>query len=92
MSAQPDALAPALERLIAERQADRLPSVTAAVVRKGKHGWSGAVGTANYEDDRAATADTQYRIGSITKTFIATAIMQLRDAGRRSSATATATA
>ena len=28
-----------------------------------------------------ATAGTQYRIGSITKTFTATAIMQLRDAG-----------
>jgi CubicO group peptidase (beta-lactamase class C family) len=82
VSAQPDALAPALERLIAERQADRLPSVAAAVVRKGEQVWSGAVGTASYEDDRAATADTQYRIGSITKTFTATAIMQLRDAGK----------
>src|SRR6185437_1714460 len=34
-----------------------------------------------YEEERGATADTQYRIGSITKTFTATAIMQLRDAG-----------
>ncbi|HEY7396874.1 MAG TPA: serine hydrolase domain-containing protein [Gaiellaceae bacterium] len=82
MSAQPDALAPALERLIAERQADRLPSVAAAVVRKGELVWSGAVGSASYEDDLSATADTQYRVGSITKTFTATAIMQLRDAGR----------
>ncbi|HEX6761477.1 MAG TPA: serine hydrolase domain-containing protein [Gaiellaceae bacterium] len=82
MSERPDALAPALERLIAERQAERLPSVAAAVVRKGELVWSGAAGTASYEDDRLATADTQYRIGSITKTFTATAIMQLRDAGR----------
>src|SRR5205823_6345302 len=29
-----------------------------------------------------AAADTQYRIGSITKTFTAAAIMQLRDAGK----------
>ena len=29
-----------------------------------------------------ATPDTQYRIGSITKTFTAAAIMQLRDAGK----------
>ncbi|HUK98949.1 MAG TPA: serine hydrolase domain-containing protein [Gaiellaceae bacterium] len=82
MSEQPDALASALDRLIAERQADRLPSVAAAVVRKGELVWSGAVGTADYDEGRAATAGTQYRVGSITKTFTATAIMQLRDAGR----------
>jgi CubicO group peptidase (beta-lactamase class C family) len=82
VSERPDGLAPALDRLIAEQQADRLPSVAAAVVRKGEPVWSGAVGTASYADDRAATADTQYRIGSITKTFTATAVMQLRDEGR----------
>jgi len=81
VSAPPDTLARALDRLIAERQAARLPSVAAAVVRRGDVVWSGAVGSASYEDDRAATADTQYRVGSITKTFTATAIMQLRDAG-----------
>ena len=69
-----------LERLLAERQADRLPSVAAAVGRKGdvlflcrRH--------RDYGEDRAATPDTQYRIGSITKTFTATAIMQLYAAG-----------
>jgi CubicO group peptidase (beta-lactamase class C family) len=77
----PDALAPALERLLRERQADRLPSVAASVVRKGEIVWSNAVGFADVEDERESTADTQYRIGSITKTFTATAIMQLRDAG-----------
>jgi CubicO group peptidase (beta-lactamase class C family) len=77
----PEALAPALERLVAERQADRLPSVAAAVVRKGDLVWSGAAGSASYEDGQEATSDTQYRVGSITKTFTATAIMQLRDAG-----------
>jgi CubicO group peptidase (beta-lactamase class C family) len=81
VSAPPDTLAPALERIVAERQAARLPSVAAAVVRKGELVWSGAVGSASYEDDLTATADTQYRVGSITKTFTATAIMQLRDAG-----------
>jgi CubicO group peptidase (beta-lactamase class C family) len=43
--------------------------------------WSNAVGSANYGEGREATPGTQYRIGSITKTFTATAIMQLRDAG-----------
>lgn len=70
-----------LDRLLQERQADRLPSVAAAVVRKGELAWSNAVGSANYDEDREATPGTQYRIGSITKTFTTTAIMQLRDAG-----------
>src|SRR5258707_8040606 len=71
----------ALDRLLQERQADRLPSVAAAVARKGELVWSNAVGSANYDEGREATPGTQYRIGSITKTFTATAIMQLRDAG-----------
>jgi CubicO group peptidase (beta-lactamase class C family) len=71
----------ALDRLLQERQAERLPSVAGAVVQKGEAVWANAVGTADYDDDRAATPDTQYRIGSITKTFTATAIMQLRDEG-----------
>jgi CubicO group peptidase (beta-lactamase class C family) len=70
-----------LDRMLQERQADRLPSVAAAVVRKGETAWSGAVGVADYDAGLEATPGTQYRIGSITKTFTATAIMQLRDAG-----------
>jgi CubicO group peptidase (beta-lactamase class C family) len=77
----PSELAPALDRLLAERQADRLPSVAAAVTRKGEPVWSGAVGSADYEEGREATPETQYRIGSITKTFTAVSIMQLRAAG-----------
>jgi len=77
----PAGLAAALDRIVAERQADRLPSVAAAVVRKGEQVWSGAVGAADYEAERAATVDTQYRIGSITKTFTAVAVMQLVEAG-----------
>jgi CubicO group peptidase (beta-lactamase class C family) len=71
-----------LDRLLAEKQADRLPSVAAAVVRDGRIAWTGAVGSASYEPLKRATPDTQYRIGSITKTFTATAIMQLRAEGK----------
>jgi CubicO group peptidase (beta-lactamase class C family) len=70
-----------LDRLLQERQADRLPSVAASVVRKGEIAWSNAAGVADYDEGRDATPGTQYRIGSITKTLTATAIMQLRDAG-----------
>jgi CubicO group peptidase (beta-lactamase class C family) len=78
----PKELAAALDRLLAERQADRLPSVAAAVTRDGVPVWAGAVGSANYAESREATAETQYRIGSITKTFTAVAIMQQRAEGK----------
>lgn len=77
----PEGHAAALDRLLAERQADRLPSVSAAVVREGDVVWANAIGAARYADGVDATPGMQYRIGSITKTFTATAIMQLRDAG-----------
>jgi len=70
-----------LDRLLQERQRERLPSIAGAVVRKGEIVWSGAVGLADYDDDREATPETQYRVGSITKTFTAVAVMQIRDEG-----------
>src|SRR6478735_11042215 len=54
-----------------------------AQVRGGRLVWSGAAGTADGRaDGRPADADTQYRMGSITKTFIAVCVLRLRDAGR----------
>jgi CubicO group peptidase (beta-lactamase class C family) len=77
----PDELAQRLDRILRSHQAKRLPSLTAAVVRDGETVWTGATGTVDYDTDARATAGTQYRVGSITKTFTAVAIMQLRDAG-----------
>jgi CubicO group peptidase (beta-lactamase class C family) len=57
----------------------RLPSVSAAVYRGGEVVWAAAVGIA--EEGRDATIDTQYRIGSITKTFTAAAVMLLAEEG-----------
>jgi len=78
---RPDSLNQACERLLQTRQAQRLPSIAAAVVRAGEVVWSGAVGYADWEGGVLATPGTQYRIGSITKTFTAVAVMQLRDGG-----------
>lgn len=69
-----------LDRSAAVRQASgRIPSLVTAVVREGELLWSGARGTFAPEAD---PLDVQYRIGSITKTLVAVAVMQLRDAGR----------
>ncbi len=60
---------------------ERIPGVSAAVARRGETLWEDAVGLADVAAGTAVTPDTQYRVGSITKTFTAVAIMQLRDAG-----------
>jgi CubicO group peptidase (beta-lactamase class C family) len=57
-----------------------LPSVSGAVYRGGETVWAQAVGVA--DDGREATPETQYRIGSITKTFTAAAVMLLCEEGR----------
>lgn len=73
----------ALSARLATEQADcRLPSVVAGLVRDGQLVWSGSAGSL---DGRAGgpvpSSDTQYRLGSISKTFVAVEVLRLRDAG-----------
>ena len=73
---------PELDGILRRAQAtQRAPGVSAAVFREREHLWSGAVGWADVEAGREATPDTRYPIASITKSFVAVAVMQLRDAG-----------
>ena len=79
----PDRLTAKLEQLLAADQRERrLPAIAAAVLRDGELIWESALGAADVEAGIDATPDTQFRCGSITKTFTAAAIMQLRDAGK----------
>jgi CubicO group peptidase (beta-lactamase class C family) len=57
-----------------------MPSASAAVFRDGEVLWRAALGLADVERGEPATTDHAYRIGSITKTFTAVCILQLRDA------------
>jgi CubicO group peptidase (beta-lactamase class C family) len=81
----PDLLREELEGKLAAAQAEeRMPSVSAVVFRDGEVLWERALGHADVGAKREATPQTQYRIGSITKTFTAVGILQLRDAGELS--------
>jgi CubicO group peptidase (beta-lactamase class C family) len=69
-------------RLAVEQSRSRLPSVAAGLVRGGDLVWSDAVGTLDGRPEGAApTVATQYRIGSITKTFVAVEVLRMRDEG-----------
>jgi CubicO group peptidase (beta-lactamase class C family) len=71
------------QRLAVEQAEQRLPSIAAGLVRGGELVWSDAVGTVNGRSGGTpADPATQYRIGSITKTFVAVEVMRLRDEGR----------
>ena len=77
-----DELLPATQRAllhrIASAQAEgRAPSLAAGVSRDGRLVWTGARGDVG----DAPAAETQYRIGSITKTFVAVLVMRLRGEG-----------
>jgi CubicO group peptidase (beta-lactamase class C family) len=83
VSETPERLTARLERFVRQEQREkRAPSIAAAVRRDGELIWETAVGAADVAAGVEAAPDTQYRIGSITKTFTAAAIMQLRDAGK----------
>ncbi|WP_442804003.1 serine hydrolase domain-containing protein [Streptomyces luteogriseus] len=53
-----------------------------AEVRDGGQVWRGAAGVADVTTGRPVTADMRHRVGSITKTFTAAAVLQQVESGR----------
>jgi CubicO group peptidase (beta-lactamase class C family) len=60
----------------------RLPGAAVGIVRDGRLVWSYGYGFADHATGRRPDARTLYRVASISKTFTAASILQLRDAGR----------
>src|SRR5712671_4416478 len=59
-----------------------LPGVALTVVHGDRPVWTKAFGYADVSAKAPATPQTRYRIGSITKTFTALAVLQLHDEGK----------
>src|SRR5260370_22522979 len=75
----PELLAAELDRRTRhEQRQQRLPGITAAVVRDGETVWETAVGAADVTSGREATPGTHYRLGSITHNLHAAAGRPLR--------------
>ena len=66
-----------LARVARAQQSGRVPSLTAGVVRGGSLIWSAGRGAV-----AEPHTDVQHRLGSISKTVTAVAVMRLRDEGR----------
>ncbi len=67
-----------LRRVLRE---DPIPGLSIAVVRPGGEAYADAFGSRDLAGNRAASPDTLYGVGSITKSITATAILQLAEAG-----------
>ncbi|NVB37127.1 beta-lactamase family protein [Pseudenhygromyxa sp. WMMC2535] len=59
-----------------------VPGVGLAVVDEQGVRWAGGVGLADVERGRPVDADTAFRVGSITKSLVALAVMRLVERGR----------
>jgi CubicO group peptidase (beta-lactamase class C family) len=75
-------LARAAEYLAAERDRQKIPGLSVAVVLDDKLVWSRGFGLADVESDAPARANTVYRIGSISRMITATAVLQLIQSGK----------
>ncbi|GAB3866820.1 serine hydrolase domain-containing protein [Nocardioides maradonensis] len=84
MTALLDSTAAAALRVVAAAQSDaRLPSVSAGIVRDGELVWSAGRGRlVRRGSDTRPDTDTQYKIGSVTKTMTAALVMLARERGR----------
>lgn len=65
------------QRVLDTAVADGVPGALARA--RDRHGvWNGTAGTADLDTGRARGADDRFRIGSVTKTFVATVLLQLQ--------------
>jgi serine beta-lactamase-like protein LACTB len=78
-----EAAVAALERFIEGQVADKeLPALSIALVDDQRIVWARGFGFANLSEKVPATAETVYRVGSVSKLFTDIAVMQLVEQGK----------
>jgi D-alanyl-D-alanine carboxypeptidase len=75
----------ALDQIVASRLGGQMvPGAVAGVAIPGRGSWVSAQGIADLRTAAPVTTDDHFRIGSVSKTFTATVVLQLVDAGKLS--------
>ena len=59
-----------------------LPGAGVALVSNGELLWCGGLGKADLASGRDVTCDTEFRVGSISKSFVALALLKLQEEGK----------
>ena len=67
--------------ILKEMQARQIPSVAACIIKNTEIAWMGSYGLADKENSIPATSQTIYLLASLSKTVIATAVMQIAEKG-----------
>jgi len=67
--------------VIEQMKAGRFPGVSACIVKRGELVWSRAYGWADIGGRQPMTPETVFQVGSISKTIVATAVLQTTEAG-----------
>ena len=61
---------------------NHLPGAGVALVSHGELLWCGGFGKADIAAGRDITCDTEFRVGSVSKTFVALALLKLEEEGK----------
>jgi len=61
---------------------EHVPGAGVALVSNGELLWCGGLGKANLAANRDVNCDTEFRVGSISKTFVALALLKLEEEGK----------
>lgn len=61
---------------------EHVPGAGVALVANGELLWCGGIGKADLATNREVTCDTEFRVGAISKTFVALALLKLQEEGK----------
>src|SRR5258708_34324598 len=61
---------------------EHVPGGGVSLVANGQLFWCGGIGQADIAAKRAVSCDTEFRVGSISKTFVALALLKLQKEGK----------
>jgi len=61
---------------------EHVPGAGVALVANGQLLWCGGIGKADLAANREMTCDTEFRVGGISKTFVALALLKLQEEGK----------
>jgi CubicO group peptidase (beta-lactamase class C family) len=65
-----------------ELEKNHVPGAGVALISHGELLWCGGIGEADVPSKRPVTCDTEFRVGSISKTFVALALLKLQEEGK----------
>ncbi|PYU79315.1 MAG: hypothetical protein DMG50_24255 [Acidobacteria bacterium] len=61
---------------------EHVPGAGIALIANGEVLWCGGIGQADIAANRAVSCETEFRVGSISKTFVALALLKLQEEGK----------